>query len=63
MDLLEQFSFLYNGLAYLFSGEGWKNLVMFAIGGILIYLALAKDFEPALLMPMGFGAILVNIPW
>lgn len=63
MDSLEQFSFLYNGLAYLFSGEGWKNLVMFAIGGILIYLALAKDFEPALLMPMGFGAILVNIPW
>ncbi|MDD4413962.1 MAG: sodium ion-translocating decarboxylase subunit beta [Oscillospiraceae bacterium] len=36
---------------------------MFAIGGLLIYLALVKDFEPALLMPMGFGAILVNIPW
>ncbi|MCI8553620.1 MAG: sodium ion-translocating decarboxylase subunit beta [Clostridiales bacterium] len=36
---------------------------MFAIGGILIYLALAKDFEPALLMPMGFGAILVNLPF
>jgi sodium ion-translocating decarboxylase beta subunit len=61
--LLEQFSFLYNGIAFLFSAEGWKNLVMFAIGGILIYLALVKDFEPALLMPMGFGAILVNIPW
>ncbi len=61
--MLEQFSFLYNGIAFLFSAEGWKNLVMFAIGGILIYLALVKDFEPALLMPMGFGAILVNIPW
>jgi sodium ion-translocating decarboxylase beta subunit len=61
--LLEQFSFLYNGIAFLFSAEGWKNLVMFAIGGVLIYLALVKDFEPALLMPMGFGAILVNIPW
>ncbi|HIZ19284.1 MAG TPA: sodium ion-translocating decarboxylase subunit beta [Firmicutes bacterium] len=36
---------------------------MILIGGLLIYLALAKDFEPALLMPMGFGAILVNIPW
>ncbi len=34
---------------------------MILIGGLLIYLALAKDFEPALLMPMGFGAILVNI--
>jgi len=61
--LLEQFSFLYDGIAFLFSAEGWKNLVMFAIGGVLIYLALVKDFEPALLMPMGFGAILVNIPW
>lgn len=63
MELLEQFSFLYDGVAYLFSADGWKNLLMFLIGGILIYLALVKDFEPALLMPMGFGAILVNIPW
>ena len=40
----------------------WQQLVMFAVGGLLIYLALAKDFEPALLLPMGFGAILVNLP-
>lgn len=39
-----------------------KQLIMWAIGGGLIYLAIAKDFEPALLLPMGFGAILVNIP-
>jgi carboxybiotin decarboxylase len=39
-----------------------KQLVMWVIGGLLIYLAIAKDFEPALLLPMGFGAILVNIP-
>jgi len=39
-----------------------KQLTMWAIGGLLIYLAIAKDFEPALLLPMGFGAILVNIP-
>ncbi len=39
-----------------------KQLLMWAIGGVLIYLAIAKDFEPALLLPMGFGAILVNIP-
>ncbi len=42
---------------------GWKLLVMLVIGGVLIYLALAKDFEPALLMPMGLGAILVNLPF
>lgn len=35
---------------------------MYAIGGILIYLAIAKDYEPALLLPIGFGAILVNLP-
>ncbi|ATW27243.1 sodium ion-translocating decarboxylase subunit beta [Candidatus Formimonas warabiya] len=40
----------------------WQCLVMYAIGGILIYLAIKKDYEPMLLLPMGFGAILVNIP-
>ena len=37
-------------------------IVMFAIGGILIYLAIKKDYEPALLLPIGFGAIICNIP-
>ena len=40
----------------------FKQIVMWIIGGILIYLAIAKEFEPALLLPMGFGAILVNFP-
>ncbi len=40
----------------------WQQLVMYGIGGLLIYLAIAKGFEPALLLPMGFGAILVNLP-
>jgi len=40
----------------------WQQVVMWGIGGLLIYLAIAKDLEPALLLPMGFGAILVNIP-
>lgn len=40
----------------------WQNLVMIAVGLILIYLAIAKEYEPTLLLPMGFGAILVNIP-
>ena len=63
MDFLQQFSFLYDGVVALFTGDGWKNLIMFVIGGLLIYLARVKDFEPALLMPMGFGAILVNLPF
>ena len=41
----------------------WKQVVMFVIGGLLIWLALKKQMEPALLLPMGFGAILVNIPF
>ncbi len=40
----------------------WKTILMWAIGGVLIYLAIKKDMEPALLLPIGFGAILVNIP-
>ncbi len=40
----------------------WQHLVMIGIGIILIYLAIAKEYEPTLLLPMGFGAILVNIP-
>jgi sodium ion-translocating decarboxylase beta subunit len=39
-----------------------KMITMWAIGGLLIYLAIKKDMEPALLLPMGFGAILVNLP-
>lgn len=41
----------------------WQHVVMWIIGGILIFLAIKKDMEPALLLPMGFGAILVNIPF
>ena len=40
----------------------WQMVVMWIIGGILIYLAIKKDMEPTLLLPMGFGTILVNIP-
>ena len=41
----------------------WQQIVMWAIGGILIYLAIKKDMEPTLLLPIGFGAILVNLPF
>ena len=37
-------------------------LVMWGIGGVLIYLAIVKEMEPTLLLPMDFGAILVNLP-
>ena len=37
-------------------------VIMWVIGGVLIYLAIAKEMEPTLLLPMGFGAILVNLP-
>ena len=40
----------------------WGNVVMMLVGGGLIYLAIAKRYEPALLLPIGLGAILVNIP-
>ena len=41
----------------------WQMVVMWVIGGALIYLAIKKDMEPTLLLPMGFGAILINLPF
>jgi oxaloacetate decarboxylase beta subunit len=41
---------------------GFGNLLMFVIAGILIYLAITKEYEPLLLIPIGFGAILANLP-
>ncbi|RVU54552.1 sodium ion-translocating decarboxylase subunit beta [Anaerosphaera multitolerans] len=40
----------------------FNQVIMFLIGGLLIYLAIAKEYEPSLLLPIGFGAILCNIP-
>ncbi|MAS74811.1 MAG: glutaconyl-CoA decarboxylase subunit beta [Verrucomicrobiales bacterium] len=40
----------------------WQNVVMFIVGGILITLAVRKNFEPLLLIPIGFGAIMANLP-
>lgn len=45
-----------------FQGGGWKSLVMICVGILLIWLAVKKEYEPSLLLPMGFGAILVNLP-
>ena len=41
---------------------GWQSFIMMAIGFLIVYLAVAKGFEPLLLIPIGFGTILVNIP-
>ena len=51
-----------SGIAQLFADGGWKNLIMLAIACVLIFLAIKKDFEPYLLIPIGFGMLLVNFP-
>jgi oxaloacetate decarboxylase beta subunit len=51
-----------SGLTAGFAHLHWSNLVMMAIGAILLYLGIKKDFEPLLLVPIGFGCIIVNVP-
>ncbi len=46
-----------------FAGLSWGSVVMFIIGGVLLYLGIAKKMEPLLLVPIGFGIILVNLPF
>ena len=55
----------WDSLLTLLSGAAhltWANVLMIAVGGVLIYLAIAKEYEPMLLIPIGIGAILANIP-
>ena len=59
--LIQQYPWL-DELLMGFIGLSWKHVVMWGIGALLIYLAAVKDYEPALLLPIGFGAILANIP-
>ncbi|HWR38841.1 MAG TPA: sodium ion-translocating decarboxylase subunit beta [Patescibacteria group bacterium] len=59
--LLQQYPWL-DELLMGFLGLSWKHIVMWLIGAVLIYLAVKKDYEPALLLPIGFGAVLANIP-
>src|SRR3972149_3556214 len=40
----------------------WQNMVMMLVGGGLIYLAIVKQYEPVLLLPIGLGAVLANVP-
>ena len=65
-QFLDAFVSLWNdsGLARLFNfeGGGWKNLIMIAVACVLLYLAIKKQFEPLLLLPIAFGMLLVNLP-
>ncbi len=54
--------FLKSGFVAFFQDEGWKNVIMIAIACILMYLAIVKQYEPLLLLPIAFGMLLVNIP-
>ena len=58
MDLLNTFASLFSN----FGNLTWQMVVMWGIGALLIYLAIAKKMEPSLLLPMGFCALLVNLP-
>jgi carboxybiotin decarboxylase len=60
--MLELLNELFSGITYFGTADGLRSLIMFIISGVLIYLAIAKDYEPALLLPIGFGAILANLP-
>ena len=56
--MIDGLSFLWEGIMAI----TWKEIVMYIVGGTLIWLAIKKQYEPSLLLPMGFGAILVNLP-
>ncbi len=61
MDFLSSlFSTLFGSAV---DGFHWQQIIMWIVGGVLIYLAIKKDMEPSLLLPIGFGAILVNLPF
>ena len=63
MNIGEFFKSLLEGMALtdFVSGDGWMRLVMLLIGGVFLFLAIKKNFEPYLLIPIAFGMILVNI--
>jgi len=59
---LGMLDFLFGALSSMSLFDVLRMLVMWALGATLIYLAIRRDMEPALLLPIGFGAILVNLP-
>ena len=59
---MEELPKLFEGISMIFEPGGWKFIVMIVIGLVLIALAIVKKYEPLLLLPIGFGCILCNIP-
>ena len=57
MNLAEILKSIFQGIPNFY----WGNLVMIAVGIVLCYLAIAKEYEPVLLLPIGFGCILANL--
>lgn len=51
-----------SGISAIFMGDNWKNLIMIAISFLFMYLAIVKQFEPLLLLPIAFGMFLTNLP-
>ena len=51
-----------SGIAGFFINGGWKNIIMIVVACVLIFLAIKKEFEPYLLLPIAFGMLLVNLP-
>ena len=60
-ETIAQF-FKQSGIAGFFANGGWLNLIMIVVACVLIYLAIKKEFEPYLLLPIAFGMLLVNLP-
>ena len=59
---MEQLLELFKPILEFGKDGNWKMIIMWLIGGILIYLAIKKEMEPTLLLPIGFGAIIMNFP-
>ena len=61
IEVLKDFA-VESGVAQFFADGGWKSLIMIGIACFLIYLAIARKFEPLLLLPIAFGMLLTNLP-
>ncbi len=59
---MDKLSSLFDTLRLFGEGGNWKMILMWIIGGVLIYLAIKKQMEPTLLLPIGFGCIIMNFP-
>ena len=59
-NLIKEFA-TSSGIASFFANGGWKNLIMIAIAIVLVCLAIFKDVEPYLLLPISFGMLLANL--